>query len=140
MSKIKRKRKTVNNHPRRPYQTHSASHRGKTRTSRQTLMENAIPSEVTFEQNNSTAISEPSLLCSTPTASVDAPGDVDSNVTIGYGGDNSEKETNKQNLYDDSHNFITLLSENVALYKDKGGPRTENGKLQQIRRIVIIMR
>jgi hypothetical protein len=90
------------------------------------MIKSAISSEVTIKQNNSTAISEPSLLYATPTPSVDAPGDVDSKMTLGYnGGDNSENETSKQTqcLCDDSKNFT--LSENAALYKGRSSPREE---------------
>ena len=120
---IKRKKKSgrsVNNHLHGVYQT---SHRPRGKTNRQTLrqgIKRAKSSEVTVEQSNSTAISEPSLLYRTPTPSVDAPGDVDSKMTLGYGGNN---ETNKQCLCDDSQNFTTLLSDNVALCKGKGNPR-----------------
>lgn len=112
MSKQKRKSgRSVNNHSRRPYQT---SHRPRGRCSRQTLrprIKRTKSSEVAVEQNNSTTICEPSRLHRTPTPSIDAPEEVASKMTLGYGvGDNSENEANTQCLCDDSQNFTTLLS------------------------------
>ena len=126
MSKQKRKSgRSVNNHPRRPYQT---SHRPRGKTSRKTVrprpvIKKAKSSEVVIEQNNSIAIYGPSLLYGIPTPSVDAPGDIDSNLqmTLEYGvGDNSENETNTQCLCDDSQNFITLLSDNPRAAEKDG--------------------
>ena len=123
---IKRKSgRSANNHPRSVHQT---SHRPRGKTSRQTLrrwVKRAKSSEVTIEQNNSAAISEPSLLYRSPTPSADTPSDVDSKMTLGHGGNFSENETKKQCLCDDSENFttLTLSSDNVALCKGKGNPR-----------------
>ena len=124
MSKQKRKSGlSVNNHSRRPYQT---SHRPRGKTSRQTLrprIKRTKSSEVAVEQNNSTTICEPSRLYRTPTPSIDAPGDVASKMTLGYGvGDNSENdsEANTQCLCDDSQNFTTLLSYNPRAAEKDG--------------------
>ena len=115
----------MNNHP---YQTRSESYRGKNSWQRQSRLERMATTtspQSTVEQKSSTAITEPSLLFSKSTPSVDIPGNVDSKMTLEYGDNNSENETNKQCDDLQSTSCTMSLSENAELYKGNGSPWTE---------------
>lgn len=114
MSKCKRKRKTVNNRLRRtPFVK---------KTSRQRQRERrTVPSENTIEQTNSESIfvSEPTPLFSTPTQSVDAPGDVGSKMTLWYSDNDAEKDQEtKKKTWCDENATCAKSSSDAEAYKN----------------------
>ena len=115
----------MNNRPRRPYETVSASHRGRSTPQSQRLKKKAQSSENTAERKNATAISESSLSCSTKNSSVGAPCNDDSKLTLGYG-DNTELATNK--LDSQTASCAISLSGNVGLYSNGSQWTEEDGK------------